>query len=76
MLKLRASGAHAAKYTVYSLIETAKANDVEPYAYLALMLSDMQYLGRPFSNEMLEGFMPWSDKMKAEIEKRTLPVSE
>lgn len=61
---------------VYSLIETAKANDVEPYAYLALMLSDMQYLGRPFSNEMLEGFMPWSDKMKAEIEKRTLPVSE
>ena len=52
---------------VYSLIETAKANDVEPYAYLALMLSDMQYLGRPFSNETLMGFMPWSEKMKAEI---------
>ena len=40
------------------------------------MLSDMQYLGRPFSNEMLEGFMPWSEKMKAEIAKRTLPDSE
>ena len=43
---------------VYSLIETAKANDVEPYAYLTLVLTDMQYMGKPFSNEELEGFMP------------------
>ena len=36
---------------VYSLIETAKANGVEPYAYLTLVLTDMQYMGKPFSNE-------------------------
>ena len=27
---------------IYSLIETAKANGVEPYAYLMLVLTDMQ----------------------------------
>ena len=32
---------------IYSLIETAKANGVEPYAYLMLVLTDMQDMGRP-----------------------------
>ena len=61
---------------VYSLIETAKANDVEPYAYLALMLTDMQYMGKPFSNEELESLMPWSEEMKQSIISRTKSVTE
>ena len=56
---------------VYSLIETAKANGVEPYAYLALVLTDMQYIGKPFSNETLESLMPWSEEMKQSIISRT-----
>lgn len=61
---------------VYSLIETAKVNGVEPYAYLALVLTDMQYIGRPFSNETLEGFIPWNEEMKASLAKRTRPASK
>ena len=60
---------------VYSLIETAKANGVEPYAYLALVLTDMQYMGKPFSNEELESLMPWSEEMKQSIVRRTKPTS-
>ena len=59
---------------IYSLIETAKANGVEPYAYLTLILTDMQYMGRPFSNEELESFMPWSKGLKESIASRTRPV--
>ena len=59
---------------IYSLIETAKANGVEPYAYLLLVLTDMQYEGRPFSNEDLESFMPWNEEMKESIECRIRPA--
>lgn len=31
---------------VYSLVEIAKANGIEPYAYLMLMLSVLPYLGK------------------------------
>ena len=59
---------------IYSLIETAKANGIEPYTYLSLILTDMQYMGRPFSNEELESFMPWSEEIKDSIAKRTKPA--
>lgn len=59
---------------IYSLIETAKANGIEPYTYLILILTDMQYMGRPFSNEELESFMPWSEGIKDSIAKRTKPA--
>ncbi|WP_405318281.1 transposase domain-containing protein, partial [Ruminococcus sp.] len=60
---------------IYSLIETAKANGIEPYTYLNLILTDMQYIGRPFSNEDLESFMPWSEEIKESIATRTKPAS-
>ena len=59
---------------VYSLIETAKANGVEPYAYLTSILTDMQYIGRPFSNETLESLMPWNCEMRASNAKCTASV--
>ena len=59
---------------IYSLIETAKANGVEPYTYLMLVLTDMQYKGRPFSNEYLESFMPWNEEMKESIARRIRPA--
>ncbi|MER2081442.1 MAG: transposase domain-containing protein, partial [Ruminococcus sp.] len=63
---------------IYSLIETAKANGVEPYAYLMLVLTDMQYMGRPFSNEELESLMPWSEELRESIANRTkqVPLTE
>ena len=59
---------------IYSMIETAKANGIEPYTYLNLILTDMQYMGRPFSNEELESFMPWSKEIKESIATRTKPA--
>lgn len=44
---------------VYSLVETAKANGIEPYGYLLLVLSMLSYLGKSPTHEELEKLMPW-----------------
>ena len=44
---------------VYSLVETAKANGIEPYEYLLLVLSMLPYLGKSPAHEELEKLMPW-----------------
>ena len=44
---------------VYSLVETAKANSIEPYGYLLLVLSMLPYLGKSPTHEELEKLMPW-----------------
>ena len=44
---------------VYSLVETAKANGIEPYEYLMLVLSMLPYLGKSPAHEELEKLMPW-----------------
>ena len=38
---------------VYSLVETAKANGVEPYEYLLLVLSMLPYLGKSPAHDQL-----------------------
>lgn len=49
----------AASASVYTLIETAKANGLTPYKYLKFILSDLP--GVPFGQypEYLEDFLPW-----------------
>jgi len=49
-------GAHASA-TCYSLIETAKANDLEPYAYLSYLL---QHIATADTVEKLEALLPWN----------------
>ena len=44
---------------VYSLVETAKANGIEPYEYLLLILTMLPYLGKSPAHEELEKLMPW-----------------
>ena len=44
---------------VYSLVETAKANGIEPYEYLMLVLSMLPYLVKSLAHEELEKLMPW-----------------
>ena len=61
---------------VYLLYDHLYRIGVEPYAYLALVLTDMQYMGKPFSNEELESLMPWSEEMKQSIISRTKSVTE
>ena len=45
---------------VYSLVESAKANGVEPFAYLQHVLVQLPYLGKTHSHEELETLMPWA----------------
>jgi len=44
---------------VYSIVETAKANNLEPYDYLLMVLSLLPYEGKSPSHEKLEQLMPW-----------------
>ena len=46
-----------ASATCYSLIETAKANGLEPYAYLSHVL---QHIGAADTVEKLEALLPWN----------------
>ena len=45
---------------VYSMVESAKANGIEPFAYLQHVLVELPYLGKSHSHEELESLMPWS----------------
>lgn len=44
---------------VYSLVEMAKANGIEPYDCLMLVLSMLPYLGKSPTHEELEKLMLW-----------------
>ena len=48
---------------VYSMVETAKANGIDPYDYLFYVLSVLPYLGKSVSHEKLETLMPWSGEV-------------
>lgn len=47
---------------IYSVIETAKANNLEPYRYLELLLHNMADWDH--TTEYLEDMLPWSEFMK------------
>lgn len=51
---------------VYSLIESAKANELKPFEYLQHVLIVMPYLGKNLSYEELESLMPWADGVQKE----------
>ena len=61
MIAARAQSVKGAESSaiVYSLVETAKANGVEPYEYLLLVLSMLPYLGKSPAHDELENLMPW-----------------
>ena len=54
-----ARGARASA-TCYSLIETAKANGLEPYAYLRYVL---EHIAAADTVEKIEGLLPWSVRL-------------
>jgi hypothetical protein len=49
---------------VYSLVETAKANDINPYKYLELLLKKLPKLQLQNNNDELELLMPWNPQVK------------
>ncbi len=49
-----------ASATLYSLIETAKANNLEPHAYLRYILTELPKLGRHAEPDDIAQFLPWN----------------
>lgn len=50
---------------VYTIVETAKANGLDPYTYLRYLLLELPFLGRDPSQNDLEGFLPWRPSIQA-----------
>ena len=49
-----------ASAVLYSLVQTAKANNLEPFAFLTHILTELPKLGRHYDDEALDQFMPWN----------------
>ena len=56
-----------ASVTLYSLIETAKANKLEPFAYIRYILIELPKLGRHAEPEAFNTLLPWlcAEKIQA-----------
>lgn len=55
-----------ASAVVYSVVETAKANGIEPFGYLQHVLVQLPYFGKSPSHEELESLMPWAPIVQQE----------
>ena len=53
-------GGAFASSVVYSLVETAKANNLDPYQYLLLLLIELPQVDGPLSPEILKPYLPWN----------------
>ncbi|UZE97201.1 IS66 family transposase [Alkalimarinus alittae] len=62
-------GAHASA-RIYSVIETAKANGLEPYAYLKQLFTE---LPRVSSVDDVEALLPWNQNLTTLLMNETLP---
>lgn len=54
-----------ASAVVYTLVETAKANGLDPFQYLNYVLLNIRFLGQDPSNEELAEFLPWHEEVQA-----------
>ena len=55
---------------IYSITETAKANDLKPYEYLKHLLTEIPKHMDDTDMDFLEDLLPWSDKLPAECRKQ------
>lgn len=53
----------AASAAVYSIVETAKANGLDPYQYLKYLLERIPRADGRYSHELLDSLMPWNAEM-------------
>ena len=53
-----------ASATLYSLIETAKANKLEQHAYLKYILTELPKLGRHAKSDQITQLLPWNCSKK------------
>lgn len=54
---------------IYSIAETAKANDLKPYEYFEYLLTEIPKHVEDKDRSFLEDLLPWSDKLPENIRK-------
>lgn len=54
---------------IYSITETAKANDLKPYEYFEHLLTEIPKHMEDTDRSFLDDLLPWSEKLPKEIKK-------
>ena len=54
----------SASAAVYSIVETSKANDLEPFRYLTYLLEKLPNINFKIHPEVLKDFLPWSKEVQ------------
>ena len=54
---------------IYSIVETAKANNLKPYDYVQYLLEEIPKHMDAHDCSFLENLLPWSKTLPAEIRK-------
>ena len=52
-----------ASATIYSIIETAKENGLNPFAYFTWLFEELPQLADPKDPQALDKLLPWSDAL-------------
>ena len=62
------NGAHSSAI-IYSIAETAKANNLKPYDYFVYLLEEIPKHMEDTNRSFLDDLLPWSEKLPKEIKK-------
>ena len=54
---------------IYSIAETAKANNLKPYEYFEYLLTEIPKHMDDTDNKFLDNLLPWSETLPANIRK-------
>ena len=54
-------------FLLYSIAETAKANNLKPYNYIEYLLSEISHHMEDTGRSFLKDLLPWSPKIPDEI---------
>ena len=69
MAVCRHTGWARANAVLYTLVESAKANDLNVYNYLDYLLTELPALDYAYKDnpELLDKYLPWSEELPAGI---------
>lgn len=54
---------------IYSIVETAKANNLKPYDYIQYLLEEIPKHLDDTNRTFIKNLLPWSENLPAEIRK-------
>lgn len=56
--------------TIFSIINTATANQLDPYKYLEYLFRQLPNLDFKPEDRILDEYLPWSEKMQLEFKEK------